>query len=144
MEIIGVLFVVLIIGAGMIFFLASKSKIDTKQDLSESQLSQAILNAILPSTTDCGPELSRVIENCYGKNTLCGNSCKYATDKMLEMMDGSLGKWQKPYRIYTNRGGKILIDIDKCGNYTEKVSSGIFLIPQEKKNIVVTLDICKI
>lgn len=145
MEMMGVALIVVIIVIGMFFVLFSKkTDVDSKEDILDSQLSQGLLNAMLSSETACGNDFSEVVKDCYGRNTLCKDSCMYIHEKAAEVFNGTLEKWGKPYRFYTERKGdrKIILE-KKCTQFSEKSSIGIAMINYRSDVIVVTLEICK-
>jgi hypothetical protein len=146
MEIIGVAIIVIIVVIGMFFVMFSgRKKLDTKQDIMDAQLAQAMLNSMLGSETECGNSLYHVIKDCYGRNSLCKNSCQYVHDKVGEIFNGTLEKWGKPYRFYTDRKGerKIILE-DRCTQFSEKSSTGLTFISYHSDSIVVSLELCKV
>lgn len=144
MEILGVALIVIIVVIGLIFAMFSKSKsYDAKEDVLDSQLAQSLLNAMLQSETECGNQLSAVIEDCYQRNTLCKDSCMYVHKKVADIFNETLDKWGKPYRFYVDRKGerKIILERD-CTQFSEKSTSGLAFLNYKSDTIVVTLDLC--
>ena len=147
MEIIGLVIILLLVVLGLLFFAYSNQrKANTKQDVVDTQMSQALLNAMMQSKTDCGPELYRAIQDCYDKNDLCdGNSCEYAKTKVSDILAGTLGKWKKPYQFFTDREGDKKIEFsDSCNVLSEKLSTGLYFIQDDDSTIIISLNICKI
>ena len=149
-EVLGVVIIVILLIIGLVFMLASRrnSSVDNKHEYLDSVLSQSLLSVMLQANTECGPDLMTIIQDCYDKNEKCPgmNSCDYATEKIKEILDGTLMQWSKPYLFHVKKkqDEKIRLSSDKCSELSEKSSSGLIFIPSEKNNIAVTLDICKI
>jgi hypothetical protein len=147
MEIIGLAIILILVVVGLLFFAYSNQrKVDPKQDLIDTQMSQSMLNAMMQSTTDCGPDLFRTLQDCYGKNDLCGgDSCGYAESKIAEIMEGTLNKWKKPYMFYAEADGERMLELsEECSDLSEKLSTGLYFIQEDEKTIIVSLNICKV
>ena len=144
MEILGVALIVVIVVIGLFFTMFSKPKtFDSKEDVLDSQLAQSLLNAMLQSETECGNQLSAVIEDCYKRNTLCKDSCRYVHEKVADIFNETLDKWGKPYRFYTDRKGERKIILEKdCTQSSAKSTSGLAFLNYKSDTIVITLDLC--
>ena len=150
MDILGLVLIVIIVVMGLFFLMiASRTTNETKVDLLDSQLSQSLVNVMLQATTDCGQSFIKIVEDCYGRNNICGsvNSCDYISTKSKEILDGTLKKWKKPYRFYISKNNVKKVDIDsdelECTNLMKR-STGLLLIQDKEKVIIATLEICKI
>ena len=146
-EIIGVVIIVIILIIGFFFLMFSRKQADSKQDIENVQLSQAMLNVIMQTNSECGPEFSTIIQDCFNKNEKCPgmNSCNYAEEKIQEILDNTFGIWQKPYSFYATKDNNKKIDINYvgCNEFKEKFSLATAII-SDKPNIIVNLGICKI
>jgi len=146
-EIIGIVIIVIILLIGFFYMMLSNKQTESKQDIEDAHLSQALLNIIMQTNSECGPEYSIIIQDCFGKNEKCPgmNSCSYVSEKVQEILDSTLGKWQKPYSFYVTRESNKKMDINYvgCNEFKEKSSLATAII-SDTPNIVVNLGICKI
>ncbi|MBT3720121.1 hypothetical protein HN789_04500 [archaeon] len=146
-EIIGLVLVVILLVIIIFFILFSNKNIDNKNDIIDSQLSQSVLNILMRTDTQCGPDFSVIIQDCFNDNSKCpgSNSCDYATFEIKKIFSETLDKWQKPYIFYAKKSSdkKIEFSYGGCTDFKEKAYLATSIISDEPNNIVVSLGICK-
>lgn len=146
-DILGLVLVVILIVILLFFFLLLNNSVENKNNIINSQLSQSILNILMQVNTECGPDLSVIIQDCFGDNQKCSgsNSCDYASSKIQEIFSNTLVKWEKPYIFYAKKssGKKIEFSYGGCTENKEKSSLATTIISDEPINIIVSLGICK-
>lgn len=153
-EILGVAFIVIILviaGMFMINMRLNKKPQETST-LTDPELAQSFLNAIMNTKTEKNIIVSQIIKACYeGRHDFCGSTstsdcCEYAYHTLRNALEATLGEWKRSYRLTVIRGNdKRISDIPEngeCDDYSEKEQPGVYYIVPPPQ-IVVTLDICK-
>jgi hypothetical protein len=147
-DIIGFVIIVILIIIGVIFmiFINKNNDLDNKMDITDSQLSQSVLNVISRTKTSCGTKLTNVIADCFEGKSICGvDSCDFASDELTPILKDSLIIWGKSFHLYATQDDidKINLYNGKCDKTSEKNSPGYIFIHNDENVIVLSLDICK-
>ena len=144
-ELIGIVILVILVVIGVFFLLFQQKEVDTKNSLVDAQLSQSMLSTMMKSHTECGPELSVVIQDCFGDDEKCPgiSSCDYASDYIKDIFENTLEKWNKGYIFYVTQEDNLMIDFNfkECTEFKEKSALALAVLSEEP-NIVVTLGVC--
>jgi hypothetical protein len=153
-EIIGVAIIVIILVVAGFFMIRMRMNTTTltSNSLTDPELAQSMLNAMMNTKTEKNVIISDVIKDCYSnRNDLCGSTtssdcCQYAYDTMKNALTATLSNWSRSYKLTVIRGTeKRINDIpenSKCNDYAEQEQPGVYYIPPPQP-IVVTLQICK-
>ncbi len=113
-EIIGLVIIVILIALGMLFalqFAIKKPSAGKTQAVKESTLAANFLNALLSTTTECNKRsIKELLQDCAVFGAInCGaeSSCSYAHKAVSEIIDSTLGKWNKKYALTIKDGQEL-------------------------------------
>lgn len=115
MEIMGLLVIIILLAVAMLFtvnYMIHKKPSEAKKTFTESQLASNILSAILKTSTPqdkadllyCHKvDFTELLQDCAQFETIqCDNgkySCEYAGEHIRDMLNKTLGEWNKAYRF---------------------------------------------
>ncbi len=164
MEIMGLVLIVVLISLGFLFYLRfsvlSPDKGDVRKSTTESALASNIINTMLSTTSkDCqNREIKELIQDCAGSvQIVCDdysgsppNSCQYIEGFFSEILDKTLGEWQRDYQFTVegipddNLGYGAMVDLNmQRGDCSGERESKFFALPSNSgENIIITLSIC--
>lgn len=152
-EILGVAFIVIIIVVGAMFMIGMRlnKKAPESNTLTDPELAQSFLNAIMNTKTEKNIIVSQIIKACYeGRHDFCGSTttsdcCEYAHKTLVNALEATLGEWKRSYRLTVVRGSdKRITDIPEngpCNDDSAQMQPGVYYIVPPPQ-IVVTLNIC--
>jgi hypothetical protein len=114
MEIMGLLVIIILLSVGMLFtvnYIINKKPSTVEKKFAESQMASNILSAILKTSTPqnendplyCSKvDFTELLQDCAKFQTIMcnsGTSCQYANKNIADMLNKTLGKYNKAYRL---------------------------------------------
>ena len=170
MEIMGLLVIIILLSIGMLFtvnYMIHKKPSNVKKTFTENQMASNILSAILKTSTPQNPgdqlycsktDFTELLQDCAQFETVqCSNgqySCEYAEEQITNMLNKTLAKYNKPYRLKAWRvNGKELFEIVNLQCTEEYIGEGagdlyiqrqtkLSPIPLNPGTLMVQFDIC--
>ena len=163
MEIIGLVFIVILVAIGMLFYVRFGAKTDTniKKDFVQKELVTSSLNALIQSRTDCGnlkfeDMIKHLASNTrtvycddYGLKTI--NPLEFLNETTTDIFNQTLSKWGKEYSLVVRLSlsdDNNVFKISESENFQKICSrkrkdSSLFFLPQEfQGKIYINLEIC--
>jgi len=155
-EIIGLVFIVIIISVAMLFYISfqidndDSDKLTIQQEYAQNELSVSFLNVLL-DTSVCGVYVKDLIADCATKRQIgCDgvDSCTALNNTLVEIKNATLDMWGKSYglQIKFNDYNNLTYYTDNCipGKLSEsKGSPAIFFVPLNPGEARVELGICR-
>jgi len=103
LEIIGLVFIVLIVSMAMLFYLSYSVNHEDKQvfkKYADNELGMSYAT-VFTKTSICGTEMSKLLEDCATtKRIVCAgglNSCETLNKTIIRLLSQTLDKWDKAY-----------------------------------------------
>ena len=142
-EIIGLVFVVLIISVGIIFYLKMNSGQedgDLKQDFTDTKLASNTLSVLLRTTDqDLEVEVRNLWQACAENRRIAGvEPCGKARSLSQDILDSTLKEFERDY--FFNVSDSLLSIGEPCP--FEKQTESFFL-PSDQGPIELSLEICR-
>lgn len=158
-EIIGLVIVVTLIVAGIIFvfkFMDLNPTDSLRQDFVDSKLASNMINVILKTTLDCKDiEIKNLYQDCARSVTninYCGTTdpCAKAEQVVGEILEKTFDIWEMNYRFTATINGEEKTSIvnsdclpENIGTKYRKSESETYPLPTDKGTMMIRLDICR-
>jgi len=151
-EIIGLAIIVILITMGLLFFVKFgilDKKDNSKESFVNSELTSNMVTVLLKTTTDCKKSsVSDLFQDCAGFEKFDCNddgthdSCDNLNKTIDRIFSRTLEEWKKPYKFMAYRGSDIKME-KSYGDYNKNSAKkqGIAVIPTDRGNLFITLDI---
>ena len=160
MEILGLVFIVIIVIMGMFFMISSslKKEDSVKSSYLSTEISQNLLNSMFKANAISSLTIADCVIDIRETDNKCGSSSlDYSRDALKKMLEETLGKWGRSYRLtitdatvngnniksVDNEEFKPIPEDSDCGPNDEKEAPGFRFLPSSEGTIVIQLDVCK-